>query len=405
MPTRPRPGRSWPLTLLGLLVSTAVACAPDDEAQDGIRIGLLLPFTGSDSLTSANLERAAIYAVDRVNEAGGVRGQRLKLIAADTHSEVERSGAAAQQLLDQGAVVLIGPEKPEIAEQLRPLLAERGVAFVSPLIGAANEPSGACQAPWFRLGLSAKTLGEALAKEVFQVTREATVVFGTESYNRALRESFSRRFASLGGKVVLELELRSGSEGSADAVRRVLQAPASSAVILATSPGQGASFVNDLDAAASQKPKWFLSPLLKSEILLENVAPDALEGATCVVPKIYDQSLDFPNAFSARWDGDQPLEGAYFYYDAVTLTAFAMEKASGDALTSSALKTGFMAAAAPPGESAGWDEVELGLDRLRDGADVYYSGLTGPLAFTACGSRKLGVTSRFVIENGRFVNR
>ena len=258
-----RPGRAWLVTLLGLILPAEVTCSSHEDALDGIPIGLLLPFTGGDSLTSANLERAAIYAVDRVNAAGGVRGRRLKLIAADTHSDVARSGPAAEQLLDRGAVVLIGPEKPEIAEQLLPLLAERGVAFVSPLIGAANEPSGACATPWFRLGLSAKTLGEALAKEVFQVSHQATVVFGRESYNEALREAFSRRFATLGGEVGLELELRLGSDGNADAVRRVLQEPASSAVILATSPGQGAAFVNDLDAAAPQKPRWFLSPLLK----------------------------------------------------------------------------------------------------------------------------------------------
>lgn len=398
-----RRSRAWLVTVLGLTIPEVVACAPQEDEEDGIPIGLLLPFTGRDSLTSANLERAALYAVDRVNAAGGVRGRRLKLIAADTHSDVARSAPAAEQLLDRGAVVLIGPEKPEIAEQLVPLLADRKVAFVSPLIGAANEPSVACQAPWFRLGLSAKTLGEALAKEVFQVSRQATVVFGAESYNEALRQAFTRRFATLGGKVGLELRL--GSQGNADAVRRVLQEPSSSAVILATSPGQGAAFVNDLDSAATQRPRWFLSPLLKSDVLLENVAPDALEGATCVVPKIYEQSLDFPNAFNARWDGDQPLEGAYFYYDAIAVTAFALEKAGGEALSYSALTAAFREASAAPGESAGWNEIELGLERLRDGVDVYYSGLTGPLAFNGCGSRKLGVTSRFVIEDGRFVNR
>src|SRR6266545_2780886 len=117
------------------------ACGPTPAAKDGIPVGLLLPFTGSDSPTAANLERAAIYAVDRVNDGGGVRGQRLRLIAGDTHSDVARSSSAAKKLVDEGAVVLIGPEKPESAEELVPFLSEREVVFASPLIGAANEPS------------------------------------------------------------------------------------------------------------------------------------------------------------------------------------------------------------------------------------------------------------------------
>ena len=51
------------------------------------------------------------------------------------------------------------------------------------------------------------------------------------------------------------------------------------------------------------------------------MAPDALEGARGVAPKIYDTGADFPDAFASRWQGDQPLEGAYFYYDAVALGA------------------------------------------------------------------------------------
>ena len=46
-----------------------------------------------------------------------------------------------------------------------------------------------------------------------------------------------------------------------------------------------------------------------------------------VAPKIYEAGQDFPQAFSDRWQGDQPLEGAYFYYDAMALLAVAQGKA------------------------------------------------------------------------------
>jgi hypothetical protein len=47
-----------------------------------------------------------------------------------------------------------------------------------------------------------------------------------------------------------------------------------------------------------------------------------------------------------------------------------------------------------------WDELERGLQRMRDGGDVYYSGLTGPMLLDACGSRQLGATSTWQIHAG-----
>ena len=74
------------------------ACSGATEAPDDtIKIGLLLPFTGNASATAANLERAAIYAVDRINAGGGVKGRQLKVVARDTHSEVGRSRAAGDR--------------------------------------------------------------------------------------------------------------------------------------------------------------------------------------------------------------------------------------------------------------------------------------------------------------------
>jgi hypothetical protein len=179
------------------------------------------------------------------------------------------------------------------------------------------------------------------------------------------------------------------------------------AVVLATSPRAGALFVNEYDALSDRTPRWFLSPLLKTDLLVQNVAPTAREGAQGVAPKIFDLSDVFPAAFAARWLGDQPLEGAYFYYDAVALVGFALEKAEGDpgeVPDFPELEAALIDAASTAGEARGWDEVESGLRRIREGADVNYSGLTGPILLDQCGSRRSGRTSRFTVENGRIVD-
>ena len=122
-----------------------------------------------------------------------------------------------------------------------------------------------------------------------------------------------------------------------------------------------------------------------------------------MAPRIYDTTPAFPDAFSARWQGDRPLEGAYFYHDALGLLALALEKtipAADGSIDVAQLQAAIQDAAAPPGEGVAWNEIERGLERTRSGNDIYYSGLTGPMLLDTCGSRLLGATSTWQVHAG-----
>jgi branched-chain amino acid transport system substrate-binding protein len=383
--------------------STACEPAPPTITGDEIVVGLLLPFTGAASATASNFERAVLYAADRINAGGGVHGRRLRVVSQDTHSDVGRSRQAVDTLVQAGAVMVIGPESAEIASAIAPMLAERRVAFLSPLVGAADDQTVDCTHPWFRLAPSARAMGEALAKLVFaQGLTRATILYAADSYNDALRAAAEARFVALGGEVALTVELDPSAPSYAGPAQQAIAAGAD-AVVLATSPRTGALVVNEIEAASAEPRRWFLSPLLKTELLVHNIAPRALEGALGVAPRIYDTTTAFPDAFAQRWQGDEPLEGAYFYFDAMALLALALEKtmpAAGGGTDVTALEAALREEAAPPGEAVGWDEIEVGLARLREGADIYYSGLTGPLLLQTCGQRLLGVTSVWRVEAG-----
>ena len=68
-----------------------------------------------------------------------------------------------------------------------PVLAERNVLFLSPLVGAAAEFGGVdgrtCAEPWFRLAPSAGTLGEALAKQARARVSRVAIFHSTSPYD------------------------------------------------------------------------------------------------------------------------------------------------------------------------------------------------------------------------------
>ncbi len=411
--TRPRASlvRSRVARVLGIgaLSCALVGCSSSssDDAADEITIGLLLPFTGASSGTAANFERATLYAADRVNNGGGIGGKKLRILSADTHSDLASAQRSAESLVSSGAVAIVGPESADIAAEIGPYFTAHGVAFVSPLVGAANDAAVDCSSSWFRLAPSAQALGESLAKQaIAQNVQSITLMYASASYDEALRDALSSRFTSLKGTVKLAVALDPVAQSYAKEVDAARAADAD-AIVLTSSPRGGALVVNEFDALSEVAPRWFLCPELKTDLLVQNVAPDALEGARGVAPKIYDTTPDFPLAFAQRWAGDQPLEGAFFYYDSIALLAFGLARASTNAAVSvdlNSLNAGLRAAAAPPGEAVGWNEIEIGLSRARSGSSIYYSGLTGPLLFNACGERALGSTSTWEVHSGRIID-
>jgi len=390
-----------------LAVATTVGCGsePQESTNDDITIGLLLPFTGSDSATASNFERAALFARDQVNAAGGIKGRKLSIVAADTHSDVGRAKESANGLIDDGALVIIGPENAEIAAAIRPMLDSRDVVFLSPLVGAADDKAVDCTTPWFRIAPSASVLGEALAKQaISDGARRAGTLHSDAAYDVALRTAFSNRFRALKGDVVFEQTLQRDAQSYAKTLEGALQAGVET-ILLAASPRLGALAVNELGALTAQPPRWLLSPLLKTDLLLQNVAPEVLENSNGVAPKIYEKSTKFPTAFAERWQGDEPLEGAFFYYDAAALTAFALEKTElvDGHFVAADLRRSVFAVSGLPGEPGHWDEMEQSLARLRQHDFIYYAGLTGPMLLNPCGDRKVGAYSRWEVHGGAIV--
>lgn len=393
---------------LGVLALSLGACGSSGSStpSDGVAIGLLLPFTGSSVGTANNFERAALLAEERVAHGGGVNGRPLRIVSADTHSDPVRAQRSAESLVNAGVSVVVGPESAEIAANLGPYLASRGVTFLSPLIGAANTAEVDCSTPWFRLAPSAQDLGEALAKQIAAAgIKVVSVIYARTAYDKALSDSLSARFTALKGNIRLSVDVDPDGQSYASEIGQVRDANAE-AVVLATSPKTGALIASEFYLLSDARPIWFLSPLLKTDLLLQNAVPGALEGARGVAPKIYEDRSGFPRAFASRWQGDRPLEGADFYYDAVALLAFALSATvpnPDDSYDAVALDKALRRVSAPPGSSAGWDEIESGLERQRDGSSIYYSGLTGPLTFRSCGERAYGASTTWHVHAGKIV--
>jgi branched-chain amino acid transport system substrate-binding protein len=78
------------------------------SAAEPVKIGLLLPLTGSQ-FKFGNIEKKSfLMAADELNAAGGVNGKKIELVIADTQGNPDAGRAAIEKLIRRDQVLVIG---------------------------------------------------------------------------------------------------------------------------------------------------------------------------------------------------------------------------------------------------------------------------------------------------------
>lgn len=85
---------------LVLLVAVLMPAA----AQNTIKIGMLVPLTGSAAADGTSALNSVKIALEQVNAAGGVLGKKVELVYYDDQADAKQAVALAQKLIDQDKV-------------------------------------------------------------------------------------------------------------------------------------------------------------------------------------------------------------------------------------------------------------------------------------------------------------
>lgn len=90
--------------------STGEAPPSTEEASsEPLVIGVAFGLTGECAPGDAPALEGIEYQVDQINAAGGLNGQQIELISKDMQSKPALAGRVTEELIDQGADVILGP--------------------------------------------------------------------------------------------------------------------------------------------------------------------------------------------------------------------------------------------------------------------------------------------------------
>ncbi len=103
--------------LLGRLLATAAIAglalmgAPAAQAQEPIKVGLLLTYVGGTAMFARYEDKGARLHIEQVNKAGGINGRPIEIVGYDTEGKPDRAGSLFRRLATEDKVVaVIGPD-------------------------------------------------------------------------------------------------------------------------------------------------------------------------------------------------------------------------------------------------------------------------------------------------------
>jgi ABC-type branched-subunit amino acid transport system substrate-binding protein len=105
-------------------------------AHAELLIGQTADFSGPAAPSVQECTAGARLALDAANAAGGINGERLRLVSLDDGFSPARALANAQQLVADGAIALFLTRGTPQTQALLPLLAQARVPLVAPSTGA-----------------------------------------------------------------------------------------------------------------------------------------------------------------------------------------------------------------------------------------------------------------------------
>jgi len=118
------------LSIILAAVLVLTLCTTAFAAEDVIKIGMLEDLSGDFALCGTYKTHAMELAIKEINDAGGLLGKKLELIAPDCQSDNTRYQEMARKLIYEDEVsVIMGGFSSASREAIRPIMDEAGMLY------------------------------------------------------------------------------------------------------------------------------------------------------------------------------------------------------------------------------------------------------------------------------------
>ena len=195
-------------TLTRTLVATALlSLAGGAFAQDKIKVGFMLPYTGTFAALGVAIENGFKQYVDE--QGGKLGGRAIEFVKVDDESDPAKAADNANKLVKRDNVdVMVGTVHSGVAMAMAKVAKDNNTLLIVPNAGADAITGPLCSPNIFRTSFSNWQTGYAMGKVAAErkIKTAATLTWKYAAGDESVR-GFKEGFEAGGGKVVKELNL------------------------------------------------------------------------------------------------------------------------------------------------------------------------------------------------------
>jgi ABC-type branched-subunit amino acid transport system substrate-binding protein len=322
-------GDLFPKTTAPPPTAVAQAAAPTQSAASlgsgGVKVGLILPLsaTGNAGTAGQAMRNAAEMALAEFSEPN------IALIAKDDAGTGQGAQQAAQQAIDEGAEIILGPLFAHSVTSARQVARSRGV----PIIAFSTDTNVASSGIYLLSFLPESDVDRVVAYAISQGKRSFIGLVPSNAYGTVVEGEFKQAVARRDGRVVALEHYADGKVS--EAVRAVTQAAGRADAIFIPDGGDGVTNVAQALAAAGVNLRQFAllgTQLWEDPKIFSN---PALEGGWYPAPDPAGFGA-FAGRYRTRYGQDPPRPAA-LAYDAVALVAALVKTQGSQRITNEVL--------------------------------------------------------------------
>jgi branched-chain amino acid transport system substrate-binding protein len=362
-----------------LLLATAVSAlaAGGALAQEEVRIGVLLGFTGPLESITPHMADGAELAFREISESGQfLGGQTITPVRADSGCvDSAMAQASAERLISSdGVVAIMGADCSGVTRAvLENVAMATGIPMISPSATSPGFTTFDSGGLFYRTAPSDARQGEILA----QIVRgrgidTVAVTYTNNDYGAGLANSFVEQFTAAGGTVTINIPHEEARGDYSAEVGSLASAGGEALMVLGYVDGGSNIIRTAWDLGAFEQ--FFVGDGVFTEDMPNIVGNDAAAAIVGTVPSPEGEAAEnwerVGQESGINWGSSFVAES----YDAAALIALAAQ-AAGEA-TPAGIAANVLNVANEPGEEIHAGDLARGLEILANGGEVNYVGAT-----------------------------
>jgi len=288
------------------------------KKEEVIKIGAILPLTGSAAQWGIPPKNGALLALEEINKNGGIDGKKIELKIRDDKCEPRDAVSAVQNMLTQFKPLLIlGAVCSSSSLAIAPILERNKIVMISP---ASTSPLLTDAGDYiFRVVPTDALRGKIFAEYIYSLGhRRISLLYINNEGGVGNQKTFAENFKKLGGKIVSTESYPQDARDMRSQLTNIKKIKPD-ALVIVSYPDDTPLVLRQSKELKVDVPLFFQTEALDDPAVLQK-AGDAAEGVTYILPeKPSGEVVDkFASEYKAKY-GNEPELYAAEGYDIVIL--------------------------------------------------------------------------------------